>query len=54
MFRRLVVGLALLHLGPGAAFALLAFGCDGTAPALGGGVCGRSELAAFAWLVRYR
>jgi hypothetical protein len=50
VFRRLLVGLALLHLGPGAAFAVLAFGCDGTAPALASGVCGRSELAAFGWL----
>jgi len=50
VFRRLLVGLALLHLGPGGAFALLAFGCDGTAPALGSGVCGRGELAAFACL----
>lgn len=50
MFRKLVVGLALLHLGPGAAFALLAFGCDGGTPALGGGVCAEGVFAAFAWL----
>ncbi len=48
MFRKLLLGLALLHLGPGAAFALLAFGCDGSATALGG-VCGRGEMVAFAW-----
>ncbi len=45
MFRQLVVALALLHLGPGAAFALLAFGCDATPPALGGGMCERGALA---------
>lgn len=50
MFRRLLVVLALLHLGPGAAFALLAFGCDGSAPALDGGICAKGALAAFAWL----
>jgi hypothetical protein len=50
VIRRLLLGLALLHLGPGAAFALLAFGCDGSVAALGGRVCGRAELAAFAWL----
>jgi hypothetical protein len=44
------LGLALLDLGPGAAFALLAFGCDGSAPAPGPSICGRGELAAFAWL----
>lgn len=57
MFRNLLLGLALLHLGPGAAFALLAFGCDGSVPALGGGVCSQSVFAAFvglsllAWLL---
>jgi len=50
MFRKLLVGLALLHLGPGAAFALLAFGCDGNAPALAGGICGKGVFAAFAGL----
>ena len=28
MLRALIYGLAILHLGPGAAFAVLAFGCD--------------------------
>lgn len=28
MLRALVYGLAILHLGPGIAFALVAFGCD--------------------------
>jgi hypothetical protein len=50
MVRKLLLFLALLHLGPGVAFALLAFGCDGATPLLRGGVCGRGELAAFAWL----
>lgn len=50
VIRRLLLGLALLHLGPGAAFALLAFGCDGSMPALGGSICGRNAIAAFAWL----
>jgi hypothetical protein len=44
------LGLTLLHLGPGAAFALLAFGCDGSGPAPGPSICGRGELAAFVWL----
>ena len=54
--RLLIYGLSILHLGPGIAFALLSFGCDGQAPALGA-VCGRSALGAFAaltvatWLV---
>jgi hypothetical protein len=36
MLRILFHALAVLHLGPGIAFALLAFGCDGADPALGG------------------
>jgi hypothetical protein len=57
MFRTLLLALALLHLGPGAAFALLAFGCDGAPPALAGDVCSQGVLGAFvgltllAWLV---
>lgn len=35
MLRILFHALAVLHLGPGIAFALLAFGCDGMEPALG-------------------
>jgi hypothetical protein len=35
MLRILFHALAVLHLGPGIAFALLAFGCDGADPALG-------------------
>ncbi|MCK6427074.1 MAG: hypothetical protein L6Q75_18600 [Burkholderiaceae bacterium] len=36
MLRILLHALTVLHLGPGIAFALLAFGCDGVEPALGG------------------
>lgn len=50
MFRKLLLALALLHLGPGFAFALLAFGCDGMPPAMGSGICARGGLAGFAWL----
>ena len=35
MLRILFHALAVLHLGPGIAFALLAFGCEGLEPALG-------------------
>lgn len=47
MLRTLLGALALLHLGPGLAFAVLAFGCEGVVPALGDW-CGRSQLASFA------
>lgn len=57
MLRMWLVGLTLLHLGPGLAFALLAFGCDGAAPWLGAhcggdplGRFGRLTLAAWAVL----
>lgn len=49
MLRLLLAALAILHLGPGIAFALLAFGCDGAAPALGA-VCGQGGFASFAWI----
>lgn len=49
MLKSLLVGLALLHLGPGIAFALLAFGCDGPEPWLPA-VCGPKPLASFVWL----
>lgn len=49
MLRLLVYGLAILHLGPAFAFAVLAFGCDPAAPALGA-LCQQNNLAAFAWL----
>lgn len=48
MLRPLLIALALLHLGPGFAFLLLAFGCDGLDPGLGTTYCGR-PLASFAW-----
>jgi hypothetical protein len=50
MMRMLLPGLALLHLGPGFAFALLAFGCDAAAPVLAAKVCGMSVFASFAGL----
>jgi hypothetical protein len=43
MLRILFHALAVLHLGPGIAFGLLAFGCDGVEPALGG-LCGGSPM----------
>lgn len=49
MIRALVHGLVILHLGPGIAFALLAFGCDGPQPALGA-ICGQAVFASFAKL----
>ena len=45
MVRILVYALAILHLGPGLAFAVLAFGC-GTPPWLGN-LCGKSEIQSF-------
>ncbi len=56
MLRALVIGLSLLHLGPGLAFALLAFGCDTPSPLLGA-LCSKGEIKAFglltlgAWVV---
>lgn len=49
MLRALVIGLSLLHLGPGVAFALLAFGCDASSPLLGT-VCSLGEFKAFGLL----
>jgi hypothetical protein len=49
MPRVLLYGLTILHLGPGIAFALLAFGCDGPTPYLAA-VCGTSALSSFALL----
>jgi hypothetical protein len=49
MLRALVYGLTLLHLGPGLAFAVLAFGCEGTAGVLGA-LCSRPVLPTFAAL----
>ncbi len=49
MLRALIVGLALLHLGPGLAFALLAFGCEGATPFLES-VCESNVFSSFARL----
>jgi hypothetical protein len=49
MFRALIYGLAILHLGPGIAFAVMAFGCEPPEPYLGT-VCGKSGLSSFGWL----
>lgn len=49
MLRALLYGLTILHLGPGLAFALLAFGCDGATPYFGA-VCGKSAFSSFALL----
>jgi hypothetical protein len=46
MLRALLYGLAILHLGPGIAFAVLAFGCDPSRPILGV-VCQGNTLAVF-------
>jgi hypothetical protein len=46
MLRALLYGLAILHLGPGIAFVLLAFGCDPVQPLLGA-VCQRDTFGAF-------
>lgn len=48
MLRVVVYALAILHLGPGIAFAVLAFGC-GEWPLLGA-ICQKSELQAIAIL----
>lgn len=56
MLRALVYGLAILHLGPGIAFAALAFGCDPAQPLLGA-LCERSgfgtflQITAVAWVL---
>ena len=56
MLRALLYGLAILHLGPGIAFAVLAFGCDPSQPLLGA-ICKKDTISAFiglssiVWLV---
>ena len=47
MLRSLFHALAVLHLGPGIAFALLAFGCDGSDPALGALCAAASPMKLF-------
>ena len=49
MIRTLLYALAVLHLGPGIAFAVLAFGCDSGLPLLDA-LCGKSEMWSFAVL----
>jgi len=46
MLRTLLYGLAILHLGPGLAFAIVAFGCEGAAPFLGA-ACGKNAISSF-------
>ncbi len=46
MLRALIIGLTILHLGPGVAFIAVAFGCDATRPLLGA-VCQTSPFATF-------
>ncbi len=56
IIRTLIAAITILHLGPGLAFALLAFGCDTEAPLLGS-ACGRGFIGSFGaitgltWLV---
>ncbi|WP_374259191.1 hypothetical protein [Aquabacterium sp.] len=49
MLRALVYALAILHLGPGFSFAVLAFGCEPSAPLLGK-LCEQNSLASFVWM----
>ncbi|MDF0377008.1 hypothetical protein GOC95_02170 [Methylophilus sp. YYY-1] len=46
VLRGLIYGLTILHLGPGFAFAVVAFGCDASFAALQG-VCQQDAFAAF-------
>lgn len=48
MLRGLIYGLSILHLGPGFAFAVVAFGCDGNASSTGlESICQQDTFAAF-------
>lgn len=49
MLRALIYGLTILHLGPGFAFAVVAFGCDDTFAALQN-ICQKDAFAAFVQL----
>ena len=49
MLRALIYGLTILHLGPGVAFALLAFGCETPEPYFRI-ICGRDALQSFVLL----
>lgn len=46
MLRALIYGLAILHLGPGFAFVVVAFGCDGMNPMFDL-ICQQDTFAAF-------
>lgn len=46
MLRALIYGLTILHLGPGLAFAVVAFGCDSSFAALQN-ICQKDAFAAF-------
>lgn len=46
MLRGLIYGLSILHLGPGFAFAVVAFGCDGVTSSLES-ICQQDPFAAF-------
>jgi len=46
MLRAFIYGLTILHLGPGFAFAVVAFGCDGIEPWLDT-ICQQDTFAAF-------
>lgn len=46
MLRALIYGLTILHLGPGFAFSVVAFGCDASFPALQN-ICQKDAFAAF-------
>ncbi|HSI45913.1 MAG TPA: hypothetical protein VK950_07020 [Methylophilus sp.] len=46
MLHALIYGLAILHLGPGFAFAVVAFGCDTLDPMLGP-MCQQDTFALF-------
>lgn len=48
VFRGLIYGLSILHLGPGFAFAVVAFGCDGGSSFNGlEKICQQDTFAAF-------
>jgi hypothetical protein len=46
VLRALIYGLTILHLGPGFAFSVVAFGCDDTFSALQN-ICQKDAFAAF-------
>jgi hypothetical protein len=50
MFRLIVHALTILHLDPGLAFAVMAFGCDGITRALGR-ACEGSSLGLFLFIM---